>query len=205
MRRLALLVLAALLPACHSTTQIVVGILTNLAVPSQLTAVRLEASRNGVQVEQRLWTLSGQKGVDFTLPGTYDLYSTRGGMPEVELELAGFVGETQVLTRHSQIQLVADEQPFYRMTLVQSCEGVTCPAGSGCVEGVCRPDTVDPRVLPPYDSALALTVQCDSGSGFIDTSTCSTGTCAPLPITGPACAIDEVCREGACDKKRLAP
>ena len=205
MRRLALLVLAMLVPACHSTSQLVVGILTNLPVPAKLTSARLEASRNGVLVDQQFWMLSGIQSVDYTLPGTFGYYSTRGGTPELELELAGFLGDTQVLTRRSQVQLVLDEQLFQRMALVGSCESVSCPAGQGCVEGVCRSDAIDARTLPRYDESLARVVRCDSGSDFIDTATCSTGTCARLPISGPACAPSEECREGTCYRKAAAP
>ncbi|MEO6953781.1 MAG: hypothetical protein ABI321_18410 [Polyangia bacterium] len=198
MRRLALLLLATLVPACQSTSQLVIGILTDLRVPSKLSAARLDASRDGVTIVPELWPIADTTGLDFTLPGSFAYFSTRGGTPVVELSLVGLIGDTEIVTRRAQVQLVAGEQLFYRMTMVQSCLGVHCAEGSTCIEGMCKPESVDAQTLPRYRKALVDTVQCDSGTGFIDTGTCSTGSCATIPITGPACPTDEVCQEGTC-------
>ena len=198
MQRHALLLLATLLPACHSTSQLVVGILTDLPVTGQLSAARLEASRNGVLIDQALWPIAATAGLDFTLPGSYDYFSTRGGSPVLELELVGLSGAIEIVKRRTQVQLVPDERLFLRMTLVKSCVSSTCAPGSTCLEGACQPDAIDARTLPRYRGGLVDTVQCDSGTSFIDTGTCSTGTCAVIPVTGPGCAAGEVCREGTC-------
>jgi len=200
MRRLAVLVV--LLAGCAKSSQIVVGVITNLQVPSTLKTAQLEAYRDGVQVGSELFSpIATQPRQPYALPGSFDFYSPRGGTPVVQLVLTGYGADpgTPLLQRTAVVQYVAEDARFFRMALVQACIGTLCPDGT-CVEGTCQQQSFDSARMPHYHSGMESTVECDSGSSFIDTTTCGSGTdgvCSALPVSG-SCGAGETCIEGTC-------
>jgi len=199
------------LPACEGPSQLVVGVVTNLRARDQVARVALEAYRNDVLVDQKSWRVSDQTGTTFVLPGSFNYYSEQGGTPVIRLVLTGFDDESSIIpvvTRETEVRLSAAEDLFYRMSLVLACrEGEpngNCPEGLSCVEGICKPISIDPRTLLPYEPDRVEQIECDSGSRYIDTGTCSSGTCALLPITGPNCPGDQFCSEGTCYQRNPA-
>jgi hypothetical protein len=192
---------------CKATSQVVVGVITNLAVSSDLTDVRMEAFRSGVSVGQKSWTISDTHSRDYVLPGSFDWYGEeKGGTPLVDIVATAFVGAelNPRVTRAVTLQLQSEETLFYRMALVKECNkdlpNAKCDEGFTCVEGICRAQTINPKTLNPYTAGREGVVECDSGSRFIDTGSCSTGTCLQLPISPKGCDADEFCQEGTCYK-----
>jgi hypothetical protein len=209
---LASLVLAC---GCKKSSQLVVGVITNLKVKGELSNVQMTVAREGVVFQNYSWDISDQAALNFVLPGSINLFSEDGGSPRTEIEIKGYRGPTGALqervTRRAVIQLQPEQDLFYRMSLVLSCTvgspsaTESCPVGFACVEGYCKEETVDAATLTAFSTGRDKVVECNSGSAFIDSATCSTGTCAELPIMG-SCAPDEFCTEGACYKKNpLAP
>ena len=201
MRRL--LVTLLLLSGCAKSSQIVVGVITNMPVPDALQTAQLEAYRDGVEVDSEYFSpIATEPHQPFALPGSFDFYSPKGGTPVVQLVLSGFGADPAkpIMQRMAVVQYIAEEARFYRMALVAVCQGVTCADDSTCVEGVCQKQAFDSTRMPKYKEGLEHTVECDSGSGFIDTTTCDTGTddtCTTLPVAG-ACAAGQTCIEGTC-------
>jgi hypothetical protein len=190
MRR-ALAALALLAAACQPRTEVVVGLLTDLPVPGSLASVDLETDRAGVPIDRRDWPASDGP---LLLPGSYGLYSSDGTAPAVTIILSGFLGTlTPIARRTVDLSLISGRTLFLRLALVRACVNhAPCPADQNCVEGACVSESLDARTLPDYSPALAATVECDSGTRFIDASTGD-----ELPVAG-ACPPGQKCQEGLC-------
>lgn len=192
--------------ACEGTSQLVVGLITNLKVTDDLTHVRMIALRNGVVAGEQSWKITGTRSLPYLLPGSFNWYAEKGSAPSLEVEVTGYKGNTPVpkVTRRAIVQLQSAQTLFYRMAVVQACvvgqPNAKCDDGYTCIEGVCRAETINARTLLPFGGSRTGTVECDSGSRFIDTDTCGSGTCLQLPIAAKGCEADEFCQEGACYK-----
>jgi hypothetical protein len=203
----AVALMATAASGCKQKSQLVVGLITNLKVRGELTDVQMDLSRNDVLFQSYSWNISDQKSLDFILPGSFTLFSDNGGEPVTQIVVTGFQGDKTRVVRRSTIQLQSEQDVFYRMSLVLKCTTGSpnatdqCPDGFSCVEGVCKPDTVDAKTLRPYEASRVSDVECDSGTAFFDTSTCSSGTCAAIPPSSQVCAADEFCSEGTCYKR----
>ena len=204
MRAPSLALLAFALCGCKATSQLVVGVITDLKVKAELSRIILEAARDGVTVQSRPWNISDRRDLEFVLPGSFNFFSEGGASPVVELKLEGYVSAndaTPSVTRVSTVKLLPEQQLFYRMALVNACgaekQAAKCGEGFSCIEGLCRATTVDSHTLKPYAAARATAIECDSGTAFIDTATCaSAGGCQPLPVAPAGCVSGEFCQEG---------
>ncbi|HEY7957789.1 MAG TPA: hypothetical protein VII38_20925 [Polyangia bacterium] len=194
MRRLAPLlygcVIFALAAGCQPRSELVVGLITDLTVPSQIDLVTLEADQSdGVPVQQKEWPRDGT----LALPGSFGLYTDNGQAPSLTVTVAGYLGATQVVARTAVIPIAAGKTLFVRLGLAAGCAGQTCPAGQSCADGKgCVDQSIDPATLPVYAPQLTATVACDSGPRWLDTTTS-----APLPV-GAGCPSGALCREGTC-------
>jgi hypothetical protein len=189
MRRLALFIALALASGCQPRSEIVVGLVTDLTVPSQIDLVTLEADQSdGVPVQQRQWPRDGT----LALPGSFGLYTDNGSAPALTITVAGYLGASRVVARTALVPIVAGKTLFLRLGLAGACKQVDCPSGQSCADGACVDESIDPATLPIYKPALAGEVACDSGPRWIDTTSG-----APLP-TGGGCPAGATCREGAC-------
>jgi hypothetical protein len=190
MWRLASILLFALAAGCQPRSEIVVGLVTDLTVPSQLDIVTLEADQSdGVPVQQKEWPRDGA----LALPGSYGLYTDNGQAPSLTLTVAGYLGATQVVARSAVVPIVSGKTLFVRLGLAAGCAGQSCPLGQSCADGKgCVDQAIDPATLPAYAPALTSMIACDSGPKWLDTSTG-----APLPV-GAGCPPGALCREGTC-------
>jgi hypothetical protein len=213
---LALLVGPFLLVGCKSSSQLFVGVITDLPVKDRLTDATMEISRGeDVVFLNFAWDISGQPSLDFRLPGSINLYSTDGGSPVIGITLKGFKGGiSPTVTRKAKLQLGSEENLFYRMALADACtvgKSPDCGDGMTCIEGVCGPETVDDKTLLPYQPERVGIdtpkqkgmLECDSGTAYIATGTCSTG-CQVIPVNPVGCSADEFCQEGTCYRRGLS-
>jgi len=179
---------------CRARTEIVLGVLTDLRAPDLLDEVQLDAAVQGVPVLQVPWQIRGVPGQPYILPGSYGVYSESGETPQVEITVTGSKRGSPIVTRHALVSLVSEKTLFMRLALVAGCQARSdCKATESCVEGVCKPAAVDSRRLPLYVTGMERTIQCNSGTAFIDTSTGD-----PVPMSGNGCAAGETCEEGTC-------
>ncbi len=188
----------------RASSQIVIGVLTNLSVKGQLDEVSLIATRNGgVAVLSEDWDISDEESVNFVLPGSFTVYSPEGGTPVIEIIVTGLQSSQVKVTRTADVELLSQDQLFYRMALVDSCGAngpgtSTCPDGQSCVEGLCRSTQVNNRSLRPFAKDRVAEVECDSGIDYIDTGTCSSGSCQVIEPTARDCPGTQWCGEGTC-------
>lgn len=187
--RLACFALVLFGAACQPRSELVVGIVTDLPVPSELDLVTLEADQSeGVPIEQREWPRDGA----LVLPGSYGLYTDNGTAPALTLTVAGYRGAKRLVERRATATLVVGKTLYLRLGLAGACETVSCPAGQTCIDGACAGESVDPAALPDYRPERVGEVDCASGPVWIDTASGQ-----PLPVGG-GCASGERCQEGLC-------
>ena len=184
---------------CAQRTEIVVGVATDLKARGQIDSVQFIASREGTPIVMPPpWMLSDQPAGTFELPGSFGIYSADGSDTRVELAVKGYLGSELITERDSIVSLVSGKTLFMRLSVVGDCGQLstpTCADGETCVEGVCRAVAQDSRRFPTYRKELVGSVQCDSGTHFIVSST---GTAMPTLPGG--CEADEFCQEGTCYK-----
>ena len=188
MRSLAAISIAFALGGCQPRTEIVLGFVSDMKVPSPLAAVSLDVERMDVTIVQGNWPANGT----LALPGTYGIYSSDGSEVPVAIDLTAIRDGQPSFSRSATVTLQSGRTLFLRLALASSCANVQCAGGTGCVEGACVSTEVDPRALPDYSPELATTIECDSGTTYVDSSTG-----APLTPLG-ACPVGKSCREGVC-------
>lgn len=222
---------AALASGCtRDRTQVMLGVITNLFAPGELSQVRLTISRNQVPVQDRRWTIPGTLKGDYQLPGSVGIYSEDNSAIDITVTLSGFRGPdndplrgapmTEIVRRESQFTLVPGQTLFTRMALALNCVASLdtgapkgCAAGQTCVEGRCVQALTDARRFPAYEQGMERSVQCRSGRegrDYHDTETADPGLPLDrrpkLPVRGSGqCAAGEECIEGTCYKPGAAP
>lgn len=225
--RLSLLVVwIALATGCtRDRTQVMLGVLTNLFAPGELSQVRLSITRNQVPVQDRKWSIPGTLRGDYQLPGSVGIFSEDGEPIDIAVTLSGFRGPdndplngapmTEIVRRESQFTLVPGQTLFARMALAVNCVSTLepgaprgCAAGQTCVEGRCVQALVDSARFLPYAPGMERAVQCRSGRearDYHDTETADVniplGQRPKLPLSGSGqCQRDQECIEGTCYK-----
>lgn len=185
----------ALLAACHSRTELMLGIATDLGAPDGLDRVELAitSERDSMLVD---WDITGSSSAPFNLPGSYGVVSD-GDEVSLDIVLTGYRGGTALTSRRAVVSLVEDQTLFYRIGLTAACVGRDdCPPDWSCVEGVCRDVTIDAQQLPEFAPELVTELTCASGVAYTDTATKQAMTLA----TGAADCPGSLCLEGTCLK-----
>lgn len=180
--------------SCTTQKQLVLGFATDLQSPGALDHVSLRVfdDSNSSLLTQD-WDLPGELTHDIRLPGSFALDRGAHAPSVVEVELTGSRAGVALLKRTSAVAFPEDDTLFFRMALVQRCEGITCPEGQGCIEGKCRPQLTNAVSILPYRAGMEASLACNSGSTFVDTTTG-----APMPTSGDGCAADQWCGEATC-------
>jgi len=184
------LVAALLLAAgCRSNvvSELLVDVVTDL--PSvQLDRVVLTVSRGGNAIEQHQWMVTPKDAS--RLPGTLGLYTSDGRTPEIEVSVAGYFQDTQLVERRARVQPVSGERRLLRMALDSACRARACADGQTCIDGACVDATVSPSTLPGFEQAGKIV--CGS-PGYLDTTNGQL-----LPVSEGGCAKGQSCVEGLC-------
>ncbi len=105
---------------------------------------------------------------------------------KLEIVLAGYKGNDEIVSRRALTNLVSEQTLFIRMGLTGGCVSrEDCTPSQSCVEGVCRAVTVDARELPDFTDDIVDTVTCQGRARYIDTETGSplrtVGRCRRVP------------------------
>ncbi len=193
MRAAAIFMLASL-AGCSGpkATQVVLGLVTDLIAPDELDHVELIASRDATRVAKADWDFQGIPSDAYELPGTFSLYTDDDSEPRLTVEVRALRADKPQATRTAVFNLVKGRTSFLRLGLSRKCVGITCGSGKTCVEGACQSSFVESATLPVYMAGMEKSLQCNSGSRFVRTSTQQL-----MPVTGN-CAGNEVCLEGSC-------
>ena len=190
------LVFLAALSACTSPrTELIVGIATDLRATNELDSVHLTLSVEDVPFHEEDWTITGNAGAPFNLPGSFGIFRD-GDHDRVQIKLTGLRDGAPVVVREAVLGFIDGKTSFYRMGLTSTCMANTCPSGQTCVEGVCKARELDPTMFPTFADDLVTTLSCSTPGtpAYLDTAS---GQAMPLAADAAACP-GSLCSEGTC-------
>lgn len=178
-------------------TGLLLGVATDLIAPDELDEVRLRVLRDGNEIINEDWRISGISGQPINLPGSFSIYpEDEDETPTIEIELIGSLSGREIVFRYATLTMLAHQTLFLRMALVARCENIECDPDETCIEGVCAPRRVDATLLTRYvgNGPRELTAECQSRTQLRDTATRQ-----PLFLMGEAtCADGYRCIESVC-------
>lgn len=162
------LVLAASLFGCTTArTEILVVTDTDLAVPSELDAFRVEVTGPGGAMQAS--TARFGPG-DPLPPRTLGLVYDQGRLGPYRVRVQGAHHGGVILERVAKVAFQRGTTLVLRVDLTRDCVGVSCNAEETCAAGVCRPVLVGPDELTPFEGQLpgsdAAVPIADGGSRF---------------------------------------
>jgi len=132
-------------------TEIVVVVDSDLSVPSELDAVRIEVGGAGMD-RTITGPLSGPDGRP--LPRTLGLVHAGGPLGPIRVRAFGILGTTDVIDREARVSFVQDQTLMLRLNLLRDCVDLfdMCPTDRTCVGGVC--ESIDTPTLPPWTGVV---------------------------------------------------
>jgi len=175
----AIIAAATALAGCSkdALTQLVIVVDTNMDVPSELDAVRIEVRDTRGDTRQASGALTGADAT--ALPVFLPLVHSGGPLGPVDVRAVGLRRGLDVVERAASVFFVEGQTRVLRLHLLASCVGVSCAGEQTCAEMGCRPIAVDPTELGTWTG----TVERDGGRPE------DTG---PPRDVGPECSA-EVC------------
>lgn len=164
---LACIACSMLLFGCEgaSLTQIMVVIDSDISVPSELDAVRVEVT--GAENMVATGTLTGDDGV--RLPRTVALLYRGGSMGPLRIRVVGSVDGADVVSKLAITSFVEGETLTLPMFLAARCRPVSCEENQTCAAGRCISASIDPARLESW-SGRGLRI--DGGACPSDTEHC---------------------------------
>ncbi|MAQ17631.1 MAG: hypothetical protein CMN30_22895 [Sandaracinus sp.] len=167
---LALMILAS----CSSDplTQVMLVIDTDLKVPQEISAIRLE-----IQHPDATYTPFQQSFNEADLPLQVALVHRGGPLGVVRVSVNGLASaddETVLIQRRAEFTFVRGEVRELRIDLLKSCEGIVCERTESCAAEGCRPLLVTEDELAPWRGAARLDggpemdMSPDAGDGCVE-------------------------------------
>ncbi len=213
-RAVAIAGLALLALACNEPTQLFVVVQSDMDVPAELDAVRIEVT--GSETMTASGSLSGSRAVP--LPRTVGVVQTGGELGPLTVRAVGSLRGTDVVERVARTSFLPGETRVLTLGLSRGCVGAVCGAGQTCSAGVCVSAEVSPSSLPTYtggvprfDAGFCPPETCDGtdndcdgrvDEGFmLQTNPNSCGQCGRVcefAHAGASC-VGGQCVMGACD------
>lgn len=142
-----------LLAACaDDPTQLVVVVDTDLGIPTELDAVRVEVvTPSGERPEPIRQALSAQGD----LPRWVTLVHRGGPLGPIEIEAVGSLAGGDVVRRQASASFVAGQTRTLRLELLRRCVDVTCPLGRTCGGDGCRDPAVAEEELERWTGGVS--------------------------------------------------
>ena len=131
----ALLLLAALLVGCTSVTEIVIEVDTDLAIPTEVDALRVTADVFGGAPRTSVASLGAG---EIAPPRTITLLYRGGPLGPVHVEAAALLSSSVRVAATRVLAFEPGRSVRVRIDLEAACVGVPCPASQTCSAGVCR-------------------------------------------------------------------
>ena len=145
-RALAALALLLSLGCDGALTEILVVVDTDLGVPAEIDAVRVEVT--GSETMTATGSLAG--GDRAELPRTVGVVRNGGSLGPIRIRVVGSLGGTDVVERRAVTSFIEGRTLVLPMFLARSCQGVPCPDTQTCERRACVSATVDPAQLDDY-------------------------------------------------------
>jgi hypothetical protein len=156
-RQVGLAILLALaLAACSKskdTTELVVTVWSDLAVPAEMDAVRIRVMGEEQTIDHPFRLSADQR------PGTYQIPIQLALVPAADKDLSisiaaiGSYQDTDIVSQEAMLSFIPDQARELVLYLARSCKNVSCAAYREytCENGACtRPVLVDTTTLPAY-------------------------------------------------------
>lgn len=169
-------------------TGIVLGMATNLTVPTEIDGLWLKVVSQDQTYFDFIYNLDPEKPAAAVLPGTKSIYTAMDPSIPVEITVAGLKSRDPVVKRKARTSFIKGKRLLLKMYLLRRCLAVACPEEQTCTEEGCSSIDIDPKTLPEYDGNLlegpeAGPLPTDGGgdAGPVDASAEAAGPDAPLP------------------------
>lgn len=135
-------------------TGIVLGMATNLTVPTEIDGLWLKVVSQDQTYFDFIYNLDPEKPAAAVLPGTKSIYTAMDPSIPVEITVAGLKGRDPVVKRQARTSFIKGKRLLLKLYLLQRCIAVTCPEEQTCTENGCASIEIDPKTLPEYDGDL---------------------------------------------------
>lgn len=163
-------------------TEIVVVIDSDLAVPDELDAIRVQVTGPDGSTKNAGAMLGPG---ETPLPRTLGLVHEDGPLSPVRILVTGRSGDSDVIERRATTAFIEGRTLLLRMDLLRSCVAVVCDADQSCLSGSCRSAEVDPGSLPEWQGQATR----------LDASTPPVDAGSPEPDAGDCTPTDETCND----------
>jgi hypothetical protein len=150
MRRLLAVLAIVLAPACKAdkdNTKIVVAVWSDLAVPAELDAIRIDAS--GSEASSRTFPLTAAADPSKALV-LLELVPLAAKDATITVKATGMRNLSDLVSQTARVSFVAGKALLLKMFLGRDCQGKTCGPDFTCAQGVCDQPIAAPT-LPTYD------------------------------------------------------
>ncbi len=187
------------------TSEVILSVDTDLAVPSELDSVRFTVVRAGREPVERSASLLSE-----SVPIELGLLHDGGPLGPVDAWIIGSLAGEEIVERRVRFDFVRGQSRVVRIELSRACVGVACPDDETCEDGMCRPVELRPDELPPWmiDGGTGCGTEVCNGAdddcdGSIDedfdlsTSAEHCGGCGRRCVQGPG-ASAAACEAGVC-------
>lgn len=179
-----------LLAGCNAkkNTELVVSVQSDVPVPKDLDAVKIQVLRAGVEIESREFPVgAGQQ----PLPGTLGVVSGGDPSQSVDVIVTGKFQSTTRVIRHVRTTFVKDAAVMLPIPLRFACfDTPDCGEGQTCVGGACKAIDVDPATLRAWDPARVFaSPDATSNNGCFDPRVCMPLSSALTPMPGDPCTF----------------
>ncbi|MDI3283900.1 hypothetical protein [Polyangium sp. 15x6] len=135
----------------ESSTEVVVGLTTNMAVGFDFHELERTLKVDGVVAQSEL--LSYGAG-SLLLPAELRVpTATEGATIELSLAAKRLDEDAPVVTREAKTRVLGGQSLLLPVSLDEACAGVSCAANATCVAGACVDPFLDPSSLAAYDPA----------------------------------------------------
>ena len=146
-------VLCAVVCACTADrTEIVVAVYSNLAVPAELDALRIDVVGPESTTPQTSMALLGAGQP--SLPRTLGLVHEDGPLGPFTIRVAGRRGGLDVVERRARVSFIEGRTLLLRVDLDRRCLGTACDPNRTCIEGSCDTIDVSAESLPEWTGSL---------------------------------------------------
>ncbi len=208
--------LAALSGCSEDITEIVLVTSTDLAVPSEATAIHIAVQGESGNARESLIQLAGLSAVEQPISLSVVPGGDQGDTLNIRVQLRK--DETVVLEQRLQTNFVEGARKLLSIPLTHNCASVCCDSDQTCSGGTCIDSKREGRRLPNWEGELppsAVSLKCspnspeicngldDNCDGNIDEDTDLRNDVLNCGACGRRCRAGSQCIEGVCSDQRI--
>jgi hypothetical protein len=179
----------------ENSTELVVTVWSDLAVPAEMDALRIQVTGMAENVDRLFPLAADKRSGTYQIPVQLVLTPAASGDLAIRVIATGSHQGIDIVAQEAVLSFVPDPARELVLNLAQSCANVSCAAYPGytCENGACaRPVVVDPTTLPTYvpgqaspsPDAGVVSQQSDAASGTGGSVTGSGGVAGTGGSTG---------------------